>query len=211
MVAAAAARAWPLLLLLVCGFQSFTQAQDQTQTFEGPQLPPGFCANADTDVSFIGPQLSIAAGSLTAISYHRFGPLSKSGENNTSPFTGEPRHPLLLIMGYGGNMYLWGVKPLKALAQNREVIIFNNPGIGYSSFPSDIGPNKNLTYADLANHTVNFIGAIKLPLKPDVAGISQGGIIATYIATHHPSTIDNLVVGWQAPHKAPRSPSLRFY
>jgi pimeloyl-ACP methyl ester carboxylesterase len=189
---ASSAAALALLLLLLLGGCSSAQEQQQQ-----PPLPPaasGICKNIDTDASFIGPQLSIAAGSLPAISYHRFGPLARNSGNNTSPFTNEPRRPLLLIMGYGGNMYVWGTPTYRALAQNREVIIFNNPGIGNSSFPSDIGPEKNLTYADLANHTVNFIRALQLPLKPDVVGLSQGGIIAQYIVTHHPSAINNLIV-----------------
>jgi pimeloyl-ACP methyl ester carboxylesterase len=189
--------AWLLLVLLARNSIHCCCAQVQRDTLPVPELPPGFCDDyaTDTDISFIGPQLSIAAGSLPAISYHRFGPLAKTNaQSNTSPFTMQPRPPLLLITGFGVTMYDWGVKPLRALAQNREVIIFNNPGIGNSSFPTDIGTEKNLTYADLANHTVNLIQALQLPLLPDVAGIAQGGTIAMYIVTHQPSVINNLIV-----------------
>ena len=194
-----------LVLLLSHGFTSSDAAQDQQipptlapqqqqQQEQQQQLPLGFCKLQYSNVSFIGPQLSIAAGNLSAISYHRFGPLAANSRNNESPFTGTPRRPLLLMMGYGGNMYTWGVPALQALAQNREVIIFNYPGFGNSSFPSDIGPNKNLTLAEVADDVVNFIGALQLPLAVDVLGYSQGGIIAMYISIHHSTMFNNLVI-----------------
>jgi pimeloyl-ACP methyl ester carboxylesterase len=97
-------------------------------------------------------------------------------------------------------MYSWGVPALHALAQNHEVIIFDYPGFGNSSFPSDIGPNKTLTLGEVANHVVDFLGALQLPLTPDVLGYAQGGNLAMYIAIHHSTMVNNLVVVESTPY-----------
>ena len=57
---------------------------------------------------------------------------------------------------------------MQAIARDREVIIFDNPGIGNSSLPGDVG-TAGLSIQRMAGSTVNLIGALGLK-EPDVVG-----------------------------------------
>ena len=57
---------------------------------------------------------------------------------------------------------------IQVLSRDREVIIFDNPGIGNSSLPGDVG-TAGLSIERMAQSTVDLIGALGLT-KPDVIG-----------------------------------------
>ena len=56
---------------------------------------------------------------------------------------------------------------LEELSLEREVIMFDNIGMGNSS---KIPNPDNYTFNDLADSIANFIKALQLPQKPDVVG-----------------------------------------
>jgi hypothetical protein len=58
---------------------------------------------------------------------------------------------------------------LQVLSRDREVIIFDNPGIGNSSLPGDVD-TSGLSIEGMAQSTVNLIGALRLSTPPDVIG-----------------------------------------
>ena len=55
------------------------------------------------------------------------------------------------------------------LARDREVIIFDNPGIGNSSLPGDVG-TAGLSIEGMADIALRFFDALELSQPPDVIG-----------------------------------------
>jgi pimeloyl-ACP methyl ester carboxylesterase len=181
-----------LLTLFLC-YLSGTAAADAEAEVSLPTLS-GCQGYTSDDIAFIGPQLSTSAGSPpSTFSYHRFGPLLRT---TTTSSQAPAARPLVLLMGYGANMYVWSIPLLKALAQHREVVIFNYPGIGNSSsFSSNATPSSNtsLTFNQLADHVVDFMTALQLPQTPDLLGWSLGGTTALAIVTRHPDAVNNII------------------
>jgi pimeloyl-ACP methyl ester carboxylesterase len=137
------------------------------------------------DASFAGPQLRLAVEPLRNVSYHRFGPLRDPANNN-----GTEAPPLLLVMDFAANMYWWSAPTLIALAHHREVIIFDNPGVGNSTFPPAV---EQLTIPQLSDHVVDFARALNLQSKPDLLGISMGAMVSLDIATRHGNAVRHVV------------------
>lgn len=99
--------------------------------------------------------------------------------------TGEG-HPLLLIMGIGGNLDMWD--PLLPHLPGRQVITFDFPGTGWSDrspLPPAMGMN-----ALLVRRLVSKLGYRRL----DVAGYSWGGLLAQHLAIQHPRMVRRLVL-----------------
>ena len=142
------------------------------------------------DPSFAGPQLKVllTADPLNRVSFHRFGPLQSDAR-----LKGTATPPLLLIMDFALNMYWWSVPATMALAQHREVIIFDNPGIGASSLTPTL--EQLITISKLSDHVVDFARALNLQqqLKPDVLGISMGAMIALDIAARYGDAVRHVI------------------
>ncbi|KAK9803318.1 hypothetical protein WJX73_001019 [Symbiochloris irregularis] len=117
------------------------------------------------DTSFLGEEQHALVGTVN-YSYYQFGPLQQ---------TSSPGRPLIMITGSGATYSDWTPDLLSGLAQNREVIIFDNRGIGRST-DSYIPPNGLYTLGDYASSTVDFIAEIGLE-QPDALGWSLGGFI----------------------------------
>ena len=96
--------------------------------------------------------------------------------------------PLLLIMGYAGAMNTWDTNMTKKLSQNHIVIIFDNRGVGNTSFGY-----KNFSIPQFTQDTIGLINALHLN-KPDVMGLSMGGFIAQEVALTNPEKINKLVL-----------------
>ncbi len=95
--------------------------------------------------------------------------------------------PLVLNMHFTGTMDHWDPLVTDGLAQNREVILFNNAGISSTS------GEVPTTIEGMAAHAVAFIKAIGLT-KVDVLGFSLGGLIAQEIALAAPDLVRKLVL-----------------
>ncbi len=96
--------------------------------------------------------------------------------------------PLILITGYLSNVKSWNIPLLQILAQEHEVIVFDNRNVGGSHFTTN-----SYTSVDLAQDTYALIQALHFK-EVDVAGISMGGIIAQQLAILHPQTIKHLIL-----------------
>jgi poly(3-hydroxyalkanoate) depolymerase len=94
--------------------------------------------------------------------------------------------PLLLLMGIGGNLDMWG--PLAAQLPGRRLIAFDAPGTGRSS----IGRLRRMT--GLADLTAELLDALGLGTV-DVLGYSFGGALAQQLAHRHPERVRRLVLG----------------
>lgn len=76
-----------------------------------------------SSLDFVGPLRTVAIPGAE-VGYHRFG--------NTT--TGRP--PLVLVAGLGSTMSFWSAELLESLAEDQEVIIFDNRGMGYTKVRS---------------------------------------------------------------------------
>jgi pimeloyl-ACP methyl ester carboxylesterase len=100
--------------------------------------------------------------------------------------------PLVFNQHFNGNLDNWDPAVLDGLAQEREVIIFNNAGVASSSgeVPS--------TFAAMAKNAEAFIDALGL-MKIDLLGFSIGGMVAQQIVVDRPELIRKLILVGSAP------------
>ncbi|MBU1558785.1 MAG: alpha/beta hydrolase, partial [Gammaproteobacteria bacterium] len=95
---------------------------------------------------------------------------------------------LILLNGSHMNMHHWSPEFLKRLSAYYQVLIFDYPGIGHSSYE-----NMPFTAEKIATCLKRFIE--KLNLTPFVmVGYSMGGKIAQVFANHYPKHLRALVL-----------------
>jgi pimeloyl-ACP methyl ester carboxylesterase len=88
--------------------------------------------------------------------------------------------PIVLNIHFRGTMDHWDPAVTDGLAQDREVILFDNAGIGASS-----GTTPN-TIPAMAKDAITFIKALGLS-RTDILGYSVGGKVAQEIAVQRPT------------------------
>ena len=123
------------------------------------------------------PTQFIKAGDIT-FAYRRFG--KKAGV------------PLVLNPHILGNLDSWDPAVTDGFAQNREVVLFDNAGIGRSTgeVPS--------TFEDMARTAWLFVDALGLRLV-DVLGFSIGSMVAQNMALLRPDLVRKLVLVGSGP------------
>ncbi len=101
-------------------------------------------------------------------------------------------YPLLFLQHFTGTLDNWDPAVTEPLAAGREVILFENAGVGRStgSVPK--------TIADMTKHAWAFLDAMGLS-RCDVLGFSLGGMIAQQMALDRPSTIRRMILVGTAP------------
>jgi pimeloyl-ACP methyl ester carboxylesterase len=100
--------------------------------------------------------------------------------------------PLVLLNRFRGTIDWWDPQFLDYLAEDRDMIVFDNVGIGYSTgAPRD-------SIAGFADGAIEFIGALGLP-SVDLLGWSLGGIVAQEVTLRRPDLVRRLVVAGSAP------------
>jgi pimeloyl-ACP methyl ester carboxylesterase len=100
--------------------------------------------------------------------------------------------PLVFNQHFMGNLDNWDPAVLDALAEEREVIIFNNAGIASST-----GEIPN-TFAGMAKNAEAFIDALGLK-QVDLLGFSIGGMVAQQIVVDRPELVRKLILVGTAP------------
>lgn len=108
--------------------------------------------------------------------------------------------PIVLNQHFRGTMDYWDPAVTDGLAQNREVILFDNAGIASTSgeAPSSI--------PQMGVNAIAFIRALGHS-KVDVLGFSIGGMIAQEIALQAPDLVRKLVLVGTGPRGADMSAS----
>lgn len=96
--------------------------------------------------------------------------------------------PIVLISGYAMDASSWNRRFLAVLAEQHQVIVFNNRNMGKSFSHSTHNDSK-----DLANDTHQLIQHLHL-IKPAVVGISMGGMIAQQLAVLYPDELGELIL-----------------
>lgn len=95
--------------------------------------------------------------------------------------------PIVCISGFTGDHKGWGLV-VEELAQNHQVITFDNRGIGQSDCP-----DYPYTMEMMAEDVIALMPALHLE-KAHLIGNSMGGNIAQVIAYTHPELIKSLVL-----------------
>jgi len=107
-------------------------------------------------------------------------------------FGSGPGLPLLCLQHFTGTLDNWDPALLDPLAAEREVILFENAGIGRSS---GTVPNS---VAGMAAHALAFLD--RLGLKTcDVLGFSLGGMVAQQMVLERPAIFRRLILVGTAP------------
>ena len=124
-----------------------------------------------------------AANGIT-YAYRRVGPPSPDGI------------PLVLLQHFRGNIDNWDPALVDGLAAERDVIAFDNTGVGATT-----GTTPD-TAEQMADDAVAFLDALALP-KVDLLGFSLGGFVAQAIALAYPTRVRKLVLASTGPKGAP--------
>ncbi|MFM0219800.1 MULTISPECIES: alpha/beta fold hydrolase [Paraburkholderia] len=103
--------------------------------------------------------------------------------------------PIVMNIHFRGTMDHWDPAVTDGLAQKREVILFDNAGIGASS------GETSATIAGMAANAVAFIKALGIG-KTDVLGYSIGGKVAQEITVQAPDLVRKLILVGTGPRGA---------
>ena len=100
--------------------------------------------------------------------------------------------PLLFNQHLMGNMDSWDPAVTDGLAQSREVILFDNAGVGSS------GGEVPFTFAGMADCAADFVNALGLR-QIDVLGFSIGSMVSQMIALAIPERVRKLILVGSGP------------
>jgi pimeloyl-ACP methyl ester carboxylesterase len=134
-------------------------------------------------------------------------PVTATASNTTAPTqflktTGEtyayrrfgrgPGHPLLCLQHFTGTLDNWDPAVTDPLASGRDVILFDNAGIGRST------GEVPTTIAAMAKHALAFLDGLGMT-NCDVLGYSLGGMVAQVMAQDRPSIFRRMILVGTAP------------
>jgi pimeloyl-ACP methyl ester carboxylesterase len=107
-------------------------------------------------------------------------------------FGGGAGHRLVFLQHFTGNLDNWDPAITDTLACGREVILFDNAGIGRST------GKVPETIEGMAAHVLAFLDALGLE-RVDLLGFSLGGMVAQEIAIARPSLVRKMLLVGTAP------------
>jgi len=96
--------------------------------------------------------------------------------------------PLLMLMGWQGNLTWWPESLLSRLEKDFLLILMDHRGTGLSKDPLGFYSMKGL--AKDATLVLDDIGLTSVA----VLGVSMGGMVAQAMAIHYPSRVDKLIL-----------------
>lgn len=95
--------------------------------------------------------------------------------------------PLLFLQYFNANLDDWDPFVTNGLALDRDVILFDNAGVGSS------GGDAPSTVLEMARHVVAFCRALELK-EIDAVGFSLGGMILQQVAHDHPQMLRRIIL-----------------
>ncbi|KAF2219856.1 Alpha/Beta hydrolase protein [Elsinoe ampelina] len=107
--------------------------------------------------------------------------------------------PLVMHIHFRANMFYWDPTLIQSLAKHRQVIVFDNAGIGSST--GDV-PS---TYQGWAGGVIAFVKALQLP-HIDLLGFSMGGYTVQMVALTAPHLIRRLILAGTGPSEPASNP-----
>jgi len=130
------------------------------------------------------PTRSVTAANGVSYAYRRLGTPAPDGT------------PVVFLQHFRGNLDNWDPALIDRIAAGREVIAFDNVGIGATT---GVTPG---TVQQMAEDAVPFLDALGLGAV-DLFGFSLGGFVAQALALAHPSRVRRLVLAGTGPQGAP--------
>ncbi|WP_329478634.1 alpha/beta hydrolase [Kribbella sp. NBC_01484] len=109
--------------------------------------------------------------------------------------SGDGAVPLVLLQHFRGNLDNWDPALVDALAADRQVVAFDNTGVGAS------GGSTPRSVAEMARDALAFLDAIGFA-QVDLVGFSLGSFVAQEITLIRPSAVRRLVLASSAPQGA---------
>src|SRR6266567_8432996 len=100
--------------------------------------------------------------------------------------------PLLCLQHFTGTLDNWDPAVTDPLASAREVILFDNAGIGRST------GTVPLSVAGMATHALAFLDSLGIE-RCDALGFSLGGMVAQQMVLDHPSVFRRMILVATAP------------
>jgi pimeloyl-ACP methyl ester carboxylesterase len=100
--------------------------------------------------------------------------------------------PLLFLQHFTGTLDNWDPAVTDPLANEREVILFDNAGVGRSS------GEVPKTISGMANHAITFLDGLGISCC-DVVGYSLGGMVALQMVQDRPSIFRKMILVGTAP------------
>lgn len=95
--------------------------------------------------------------------------------------------PLVFLQHFTGTMDAWDPAVINGFAKTRQVIVFNNRGVGSTN--GVVADN----IAQMTADAYEFINAMGLK-KVDLLGFSMGGFIAQELAAQHPELVQKVIL-----------------
>ncbi|WP_354677530.1 alpha/beta fold hydrolase [Cupriavidus plantarum] len=100
--------------------------------------------------------------------------------------------PLLCLQHFTGTLDNWDPAIVDPLSEDREIILFENAGVGRSS------GTVPATIAEMAAHVLRFCEAISLN-RCHALGYSLGGFLAQELAITRPALLERIILSGSAP------------
>ncbi len=96
--------------------------------------------------------------------------------------------PLVMIMGFAGNLDWWPYNFVKALSKSYQVLLFDTRGTGKTQ-------GKGIVYSMplLARDTINLMDILGIK-QAHLFGISMGGLIAQEMVLRYPDRFNKLIL-----------------
>ncbi len=104
--------------------------------------------------------------------------------------------PLVLLQHFRGNLENWDPDLIDALSASRDVVVFDNTGVGATT------GSTPTTVAQMADDAIVFAEALGLD-RVDLLGFSIGSFVAQEVALTRPSLVEKLILASTAPQGAP--------
>jgi pimeloyl-ACP methyl ester carboxylesterase len=152
--------------------------------FDGALIWP--CSDGVRSVSVETGPAQFVSGSFGRLAYRRLG------------LAGDV--PLLLCHRFRGTLDDWDPAFLNVLAAERDVVLFDGPGVGYSAG----GPQSAV--ADMASAALDLVSQLGFE-EIDLLGWSMGGFVAQQMALSEPRLVRRLIVAGSKPGLVPGAPS----